>query len=143
MFAIDVHTGLGKWGQEALYFRSGGDQTAEAATLSATLGQTVVTDAPAHGAYEIRGMLSEVFPMLEAKPEWSFLLQEFGTYPALRVLNALRIENYWYQHGVTSPEHPSRQQLKEMLAPNNRKWRDSIVDRGVSLCRKVMDHFFT
>ncbi len=143
VFAIDVHTGLGKWGQEALYFRSGGDQTGEATTLSATLGQTVVTDAPAHGAYEIRGMLSEVFPMLEAKPEWSFLLQEFGTYPALRVLNALRIENYWYQHGVMGPEHPSRQRLKEMLAPNNRKWRDSIVERGVSLCRKVMDHFFT
>jgi hypothetical protein len=143
VFAIDAHTGLGRWGQEALYLRSGGDQTEEAVTLGRALGKTLITDAPAHGAYEIRGMLSEVFDMLEPRPEWSFILQEFGTYPGLRVINALRRENYWYQHGDASPEHRSRQHLKEMLAPANRKWRASVVDRGVSLCKRVMDHVFT
>ena len=88
-------------------------------------------------------MLSEVFTMLEPKPEWTFLLQEFGTYPVLRVINALRRENYWYQHGEASPQHPSRQHLKEMLTPANRKWRDSVVERGVSLCKRVMEHVFS
>ena len=142
VFAVDVHTGLGKWGQEAVYLRSGGDQDDEAVKLGAALGQTVVTDAPAHGAYEIRGMLSKAFSMLEPTPEWSFLLQEFGTYSGLRVANALRRENYWYHQGDTSPQHESRRRLKEMLAPANRKWRDSVVDRGVSLCKRVMDHAF-
>ncbi|UCD69329.1 MAG: DUF2817 domain-containing protein [Betaproteobacteria bacterium] len=143
VFAIDVHTGLGNWGQETLYLRSGADQTQEAAKLGDVLSQQVITDARAHGAYEIRGMLCEVFTMLAPEPEWSFLLQEFGTYSGLRVVNALREENYWYHHGNTSPQHRSRRQLKEMLVPANREWRDSVVDRGVSLCKRVMAHVFS
>ena len=138
-----MHTGLGNWGQETLYLRSGADQTQEAAKLGDVLSQQVITDARAHGAYEIRGMLCEVFTMLAPEPEWSFLLQEFGTYSGLRVVNALREENYWYHHGNTSPQHRSRRQLKEMLVPANREWRDSVVDRGVSLCKRVMAHVFS
>ena len=140
--AIDLHTGLGKWGEEALYLRSGNNQSEEAARLGSALGRTLVTDAPAHGAYEIRGMLSDVFAMLDPRPDWSFVLQEFGTYSALRVLNALRRENFWYHHGYTSPEHWTRKRLKDTLAPANRKWRSSVVDRGVSLCKRVMEHVF-
>lgn len=142
VFAIDVHTGLGKWGKEALYLRGSGEQPDQAHDLGAKLGRTLVTDAPAHGAYEIRGMLSDAFGLLDPAPEWSFVLQEFGTYPALMVLNALRQENYWYHHGDTRPEHWSRQRLKSMLAPENRTWRASVVDRGVSLCKRVMEHVF-
>jgi len=142
VFAIDVHTGLGKWGEEALYFRSGQDQAKGAARLAESLGKNVITDAVANGAYEIRGMLSEVFPMLEPKPEWSFVLQEFGTYPVLKVINALRKENVWYHQGIRDIGHPCRQHLKEMLAPASRKWRDSVVERGVSLCKRVMEHVF-
>ncbi|MGD8476387.1 MAG: DUF2817 domain-containing protein, partial [Burkholderiales bacterium] len=142
VFAIDVHTGLGKWGQEALYLRSGGDQAAEASTLAGKLGQPVITDAPAHGAYDIRGMLSEIFPMLDPTPDWSFVLQEFGTYPILKVLNALRLENYWHHKGDSGPGHRASQHLKEMLAPSNRRWRNNVVARGVSLCRQVMDYVF-
>ncbi|HUU72920.1 MAG TPA: DUF2817 domain-containing protein [Burkholderiales bacterium] len=142
VIAVDVHTGLGKWGEEALYLRSGRDQPDEATRLGAELGRTLVTDAVAHGAYEIRGMLSDVFGMLEPAPDWSFILQEFGTYPGLRVINALRQENYWHHHGNVGPEHSSKQNLKRMLAPENGAWRTSVVDRGVSLCRSVMDHVF-
>lgn len=142
VFAIDVHTGLGKWGQEALYFRSGANQDEGAAQLSERLGKPVVTDAAANGAYEIRGMLSEVFPMLEPTPDWSFVLQEFGTYPVLKVLNALRVENYWYHQDIHDTGHRSRQHLKEMLTPANRKWRGSVVERGVSLCKQVMETVF-
>lgn len=140
--AIDVHTGLGKWGHEALYFRSGANQDAYAAQLAQRLGKRVVTDAAANGAYEIRGMLSEVFPMLDPMPDWSFVLQEFGTYPVLKVLNALRIENYWYHQGVSDTRHWSRQHLKKMLTPSNREWRSSVVERGVSLCKQVMETVF-
>ncbi|NIO42698.1 MAG: DUF2817 domain-containing protein, partial [Burkholderiales bacterium] len=142
VFAIDVHTGLGKWGKEALFLRSGSDRTEQAGRLSAALGKPVFSEASAHGAYEIRGMLADVFAMLEPAPDWSFLLQEFGTYPALRVLNALRKENYWYHQSIKSPEHQSRQQLKQVLAPADRNWRESVVERGVSLCRGVMGHVF-
>jgi hypothetical protein len=142
VIALDVHTGLGKWGDEALYLRSGRDHAEEAVKLGAQLDRTLVTDAVAHGAYEIRGMLSDLFGMLDPTPDWSFILQEFGTYPGLRVINALRLENYWHRYGNVGPEHWSKQHLKRMLAPEDANWRRSVVDRGVSLCRRVMDHVF-
>jgi hypothetical protein len=142
LVAVDVHTGLGKWGEEALYLRTGRALKDEAALLSDALGKTIVTDAATHGAYEIRGMLSDVFAMLDPVPDWSFILQEFGTYPALRVINALRLENYWHHHGSAGPGHWSKQKLKNMLAPENADWRASVVDRGVSLCKGVMGHVF-
>lgn len=142
LVAIDVHTGLGKWGEEALYLRTGRDLQDEAATLSGQLERSVLIDAVAHGAYEIRGMLSGAFSMLDPAPDWSFILQEFGTYPALRVINALRLENYWHHQCNAGTEHWSKQKLKHMLAPENLDWRTSVVDRGVSLCKRVMRHVF-
>jgi hypothetical protein len=142
LVAVDVHTGLGKWGREALYLRTGRDPKDEAAKLGDELGRTILTDAAAHGAYEIRGMLSDAFSMLEPAPDWSFILQEFGTYPALRVINALRLENFWHQHRNVGTDHWSKQKLKNMLAPKDVEWRTSVVDRGVSLCKGVMGHVF-
>ncbi len=142
LVAVDVHTGLGKWGEEAIYLRTARNLEDEAAKLGDELGRAVLTDAAAHGAYEIRGMLSEAFSMLEPTPDWSFILQEFGTYPALKVINALRLENYWHHHGNAGTEHWSKQRLKNMLAPEDVDWRTSVVDRGVSLCKSVMGHVF-
>ena len=142
LIAIDAHTGLGKWGDEALYLRSRRNEPDEATRLGAELGKALITDAVEHGAYEIRGMLSDVFAMLDPAPDWSFILQEFGTFPVLRVMNALRLENYWHHHGNAGPEHWSKQRLKHLLAPEDGDWRASVVDRGVSLCKRVMHHVF-
>lgn len=140
VFAIDVHTGLGKWGQESLYFRSGSEQRDAIKHVAAELGRELVPDAATHGAYQIRGMLSEVFTMLDPVPEWSFILQEFGTYPAIHVLNTLRRENFWYHHGETSVEHDSRRRLKNVLIPENNAWRARVVERGVSLCQRAAQY---
>ena len=143
VIALDVHTGLGKWGDEALYLRTGRDTGEEAAQLGKDLGRKLLTDAASHGAYEIRGMLSDLFGMLQPSPDWSFILQEFGTYPALRVINSLRLENYWHLHQKVGIDHWSKQHLKRMLFPEDTTWRNSVVERGVSLCRSAMNHLFT
>ncbi len=142
LFAIDVHTGLGKWGRETLFLRSGGAQTGDAATLSAQLGRTLVSDPVTSGAYNIRGLLSEVFDMLDPKPEWNFVLQEFGTYSGVRVLNALRQENRWHHYGDGGLDHWTKRRMIKMFSPASPKWREFVVERGFSFYQRAFDQFF-
>jgi hypothetical protein len=143
LFAVDVHTGLGKWGSETLYLRSGGASPEDATSLSGRLGRPLVSDPAATGAYDIRGLLSEVFDMLDTDFEWNFVLQEFGTYPGIRVLNALRKENQWHHYGDGNVDHWAKLQMKKMFAPDSPEWRESVVDRGVAFCRQVIDLAFS
>jgi len=142
LFAIDVHTGLGKWGSENLFLRSGGAPQQDAASLGASLGRTLLSDPAASGAYDIRGLLSEAYEMLNTQLQWNFVLQEFGTYPAIRVLNALRRENQWHQYGDGGLNHWSKRRMMAMFAPADIEWRAAVVDRGVSFCQRVIDRFF-
>lgn len=143
LFAIDVHTGLGKWGSETLFLRSGGTHQEDANSLGSRLGCTLVSDPASAGAYEIRGLLSEVFEMLEPKPEWDFVLQEFGTYPGICVLNTLRQENRWHHYGDGGLDHWTKRRMKKVFAPDSPGWREFVVDRGVSFYRRVVDQVFS
>ena len=142
LFAIDVHTGLGKWGNETLFLRSGGERPDDATSLSARLGHTLVSDPATSGAYEIHGLLSEVFEMLDPKPNWNFVLQEFGTYSGVRVLNALRQENRWHHFGDGSLDNWTKRRMKKMFAPTSPRWREFVVERGVSFARRVINEVF-
>ena len=143
LFAIDVHTGLGKWGDETLFLRNGGAHREDATNLGAKLGRTIVTDPVSSGAYDIRGLLSEIFEMLEPKLDWNFVLQEFGTYSGVRVLNALRQENRWHHYGDGGVDNWTKQNLKKVFAPASPTWRKFVVERGLSFCRRVIDQVFS
>jgi hypothetical protein len=143
LFAIDVHTGLGNWSSEALFLRSGDAHLQDAKSLSATLGRTLLSDPAASSAYEIRGLLSEVFEMLAPEFEWNFVLQEFGTYTGIRVLNALRKENQWHHYGDDDLNHWTKRRMMQMFAPSSPEWRESVVRRGVSFCQRVLDRCFS
>jgi len=102
--AIDVHTGLGRWGRESL-----------------------------GGAYTIRGGYRHAFDVLPQRPQVSAVTQEFGTYSSLRVLHALREENRCHHYGAPDISHPAKRRLKEMFAPASESWRRFVVERGVAL----------
>lgn len=141
VFAVDVHTGLGKWGKQTLFYRTGGEQQAGVNQLNDQLGHQLIADTMANGGYTIRGMLSEVFDVLESKPDWTFVLQEFGTYPALQVLNGLRLENQWTRYGI-GVEHPCRQRLKRLFVPEDPRWRENVIQSGVTFFRRALDYTF-
>jgi hypothetical protein len=143
LFAIDVHTGLGKWGIESLFLRSGDGQQQDATSLAAKLRCTLLSDPVAGGAYDIRGLLSEVFEMLDPKPEWNFVLQEFGTYSGIRVLNALRKENQWHHYGGGGLNNRAKRRMMDVFAPSSPSWREFVVTRGVSFCQRVIDQIFS
>jgi hypothetical protein len=112
--AIDVHTGLGRWRQESL-----------------------------EGSYEVQGGYGKVFEALSHRPRIDTITQEFGTYPSLRVLSALREENRWHHYGGGSIEHRSKARLKERFAPRSQAWRSFVVQRGLSLARATAERVFS
>ena len=71
---------------------------------------------------------------------YDFLLAEFGTYPVLAVVKALRAENrahWWGEPGQPAYER-AKQQLVEAFAPADGIWRERVVAAGVKLVRQAL-----
>jgi hypothetical protein len=132
IFALDLHTGLGKRCRESLIQEAGAGTTG-AAALSAALGHEV-TD-PAHAspvAYRIRGGLGSALPHRLPDTHIDFVLQELGTYSALRVLRALRDENRCHHYSGGRPDDPAKRRLLERLTPRSSEWRTWAVSAGAA-----------
>ena len=139
-FAIDVHTGLGKSGQESLFLRSDLIRTD---VLSDRLGRELISDVANSGVgYDIRGGYADCFDALPHGSEMHVVTQEFGTYPPVRVLHALREENRWHHYGDGTTVHPAKQRLKEVFAPKSQNWRETVVGKGVSLALDASKYIF-
>ena len=109
LVAIDIHTGLGRFGEDRL----------------------LVNDAKEigyrpSGAQE--GMYFRMFPAAQVY----FAVQEFGTRHPLAVLAALRAENRSHHYGIDgSPEiHRTKRRLLEVFCPSDKRWRQQVLKRG-------------
>ena len=139
-FAIDVHTGLGRSGQESLFLRSADYRTD---VLKSRLGRDLISDAADSGVgYDMQGGYANCFDVLPKEAEMYVVTQEFGTYTSVRVLHALREENRWYHYGDGTTLHPVKRRLKEVFTPESHEWRESVISKGVSLARAVSKYIF-
>ncbi len=134
VFAIDLHTGLGRRGDSTLIAEPlpGND----AAALSRRLGLRVQGGAGSPAAYAVRGSFGAALPRLLPGARIGFVLQEIGTAPPLQVLHALREENRWHHHG-DGGDHPCRRALLSALCPADRNWRETAVSHGSHLAQRA------
>ncbi|MBW2364645.1 MAG: DUF2817 domain-containing protein [Deltaproteobacteria bacterium] len=140
-FAIDVHTGLGKLGQESLFLRRA--PPANDSRLAERLGRHLASDATEEGVgYGVHGGYAHCFDALPRRVRMHVVTQEFGTYPSLQVLHALREENRWQHYGDGAITHPAKLRLKEVFAPVESAWRGTVIEHGVSLGKAVMGYLF-
>jgi hypothetical protein len=134
VFALDLHTGLGRRGTDTVVLEPGTSATAPSA-LGGALGRTLVDPNRPSVAYTVRGSYGSALSHLLPRSRIDFALQEIGTYPPLKVLHALREENRWHFHGDGSIVHPTKLRLREALCPAAVDWRRKAVNRGVTLAR--------
>jgi hypothetical protein len=134
VFALDLHTGLGRRGTDTVVAEAQAAATAPAA-LGPALGRTLVDPRKPSVAYTVRGSLGSALPKVLTRSRIDFVLQEIGTYPPFAVLHALREENRWHFHGDGGIAHPTKEKLREMLCPAAADWRVKAASRGVSLAR--------
>jgi hypothetical protein len=134
VFALDLHTGLGRRGTDTVVLEPEVSVSAPAA-LGGALGRTLVDPARPSVAYTVRGGFGSALPHVLPRSRIDFVLQEIGTYPPLKVLHALREENRWHFYGDGSIVHPAKLRLREALCPAAVDWRRKAISRGVTLTR--------
>ncbi len=138
--ALDVHTGLGKKGDDSLFVDS------NMGALHASFYAEAQKERICHNytetvAYQIKGGL--VALLLDSLPAANidFILQEFGSYAPIKVFHALREENRC--HFYSNPRelsHPAKQGIKEMFCPHEQQWRSSVLHKGVSLLHSAIKY---
>jgi hypothetical protein len=131
VLAIDVHTGLGKYGEDTLLATAEG-----AARLRPKFGERVrLMDPEQSPAYRIEGGLPSLLSDALPEARLDFIGQEFGTFNAIKVLHALREENRWHHYGTGGVDHPAKGALKQAFCPDDDAWRRAVLKRG----REVLD----
>ena len=134
---IDVHTGLGRWRQNSLF--SVLDQVQEdelPEDIRATLSPAFETSDV--GGYAVRGAQVDLYRQLFPGIPLTFITQEFGTYSGVRVLKALRRENYQHHHGDPDVAHPSKRALRDTFCPMSTAWRAGVLEDGLTLFQAAL-----
>jgi hypothetical protein len=131
--AIDIHTGLGKYGDYKLHA-----DKKDYERLRGIFGERVTKLDPKGNAYALKGGFRTMFPRVLPSATVDFVSQEFGTYHALRVLHALREENRWHHCGKGGVEHSTKQKLKETFGPDDDSWRRSVLSGSKRLLTKAV-----
>jgi Protein of unknown function (DUF2817) len=134
VIAIDVHTGVGEYGEELLL----AEEEEFKAARRVFGARVTLADADRSAAYRIRGgyekMLARVFP----GSGLHFVAEEFGTYRPIHIVRALREENRWHHWGGGAPTHPAKLALREAFSPEDEVWRRAVLARGQSLVSEAV-----
>jgi hypothetical protein len=130
LVAIDIHSGLGKSGEDTLLIDAKRDDPLYL-SLHASFGDRVAPwDASTSIAYEISGGHPAAVCRILHKSKVEFITQEFGTIPGLKVLFALRQENRWHHWGDGHLDHPAKEGLLHAFRPDTPAWKKSVLARG-------------
>lgn len=136
LFVIDVHTGLGGYGEQSLFLRSEIDARELVRELELPVA-TAHREAEVMG-YEHEGGHSSMYRQLLPRARSVCLTQEFGTYSGRRLLRALRAENQHHHFGDGRVDHWTRKKLKAMFCPEEERWCGRVVTQGCDLTRRAL-----
>ena len=138
---IDVHTGLGPFGEVEMIVESAPDtpdfQRARAwwgdAVRSTATGESL--SAKLHGSIE-QG-LADALPDCELTTAGA----EFGTVDPVRVFGAMRADNWLHQHGQLESEQgvAIKRELLEVFRPDDAAWGARILEVGALLIEQARD----
>lgn len=136
LLVIDVHTGLGRRGQESLFHKIRSTGTSH---LEQKLSRMLPLDYESEKgvSYEIGGPHANLYEHYSPVLETDFVTQEFGTYPNLYVVQALRDENRFHHLGGRSIDDTTKLRLKEAFYPQDNAWKAKVLEDGVSLFEKA------
>ncbi len=138
---VDLHSGLGAHGRYRLLLV----ESAQSRALEwyrDTFGAGIVepltsTDST---AYEASGTLGGWALRHLGGPRHRYVGAEFGTYPILRVLGALRAENrahHFCQPGTGAYDR-AKAELLECFCPRSDRWRNLVVAQGLDIIDRAI-----
>jgi hypothetical protein len=133
--AIDVHTGLGRRGEDLALVEPEYDAAARR-----LYGKKVPPlDPERNPAYLSRGALGPAVARATPAADTLFVTQEFGTRGPIAALHALREENRWTHFGAGTLNHLSKRALKETFCPDDESWRAAVLARGRAFIVRALE----
>lgn len=137
---VDLHTGRGRSGSYALCADLASDSP-RVEQLAKTFGRAAIEGFDAESTlYEIRGALGPWLEELLPSAQYDCLLAEFGTYNALSVLRALRIENaaHHFASEDTELKERSKRRLMEAFCPRSPRWRLDTLNAALRVISQAV-----
>jgi hypothetical protein len=139
---VDVHTGLGAYGDFVMLTALGGENPAVrrgrawygAAAQSVSDGGAVAT--MCRGSSDL-GLATEFDPACTV----TFFAQEFGTYDPTRVFRAMRADNWLQFHGDADSERGRviKAELREVFCPADPAWQRRVLDGGARVIQQACE----
>ncbi len=134
---LDLHTGMGAWGTCALAVAE--DEGTERVDWLKNRFDGVEGLSEDGVLYPIRGVLGAWLQEQLPEVEYLTMLAEFGTYPPLKVLAAIRAENRaaHYAHPKSDTTAKARAAMVETFAPADPTWRATVVGSAVAIAERA------
>ena len=133
---IDLHSGLGKYGEYKLLVNAA-PVSPEIDWFRRVFGESCVEAAvdAAGMAYKTSGSMGAWLANHYAHIDYRFAAAEFGAYPILRVLAALRAENRAHYYGRPGDRsyRRAKTELLECFCPHDKTWRETVVRQALQL----------
>ena len=130
---VDVHTGLGEYGDAEIILNA--EETEDACSRAVAIWGPARVRSTASGdsvSVHLDGTLKLAVPAMLPHVEVTVVGLEFGTSPPLKVLRALRAENWLHHHGGN--DHPKANAIKAALKrafyPETDDWKSLVWQQG-------------
>jgi hypothetical protein len=141
VIVIDVHTGLGRFGDDMIMVDPGVDDDRLNEIRSLYRTGVVRFAANREVRYEANGSFVGYVPKGLPGSRVLAVCQEFGTYKAPWMLKVIRDENRLHHWGDADKkfqtsngvdvEHPLKQRMMEMFNPRSEAWRAKVISAGL------------
>ncbi len=133
---IDLHTGLGKFGEYKILLNDS-TSTEDYRWYERTFGENAIADLKSKDktAYEVSGGMGAWLQNKFTDRRYYFAGAEFGTYSPVRVLGALRAENrtHHYASPDSDPYKKAKAELMECFCPASEHWRKKTIGASVKI----------
>jgi hypothetical protein len=144
VMGLDVHAGLGHFGEhqlllEPFYFQE------QVAVLHHVLDHDIISVSPGSSStYVIKGgFIAGMKALFEPAATTYWLTEEFGTLGPMRLLKALRAENYYYQFEPGSAKwKQAAHTVKSAFCPEDDGWRTRAVETGTTMFKRLLRGHF-
>lgn len=137
---LDFHCGLGEWAEYKLHVvdRNGSPR---ARWVAECFGDHVVEAREGEAAYGANGTMAAYFRDCGTAGIFHGLTAEFGTYPGMRVLGALRAENqaHFYADPAAANYLWAKRLLLEAFVPAASDWREAVITKSLALVARAIE----
>ena len=132
---IDIHTGLGSYGDAELISEES-TRSPACARARRLWGDAVQSTVSGNSvSAQVSGSLDSSVPALLSHAEATMICLEYGTYSTLEVFQALRADNWL--HTKSDPRSPAAKEIKAQVRrafyPDQDDWKEKIWKRGESV----------